>query len=84
MRRVITLCGPVDFFHYDFYAQALSKIERGHAQDRADVRAMLERGLIDSGTAKAFFDRIEPELYRYPAIDPQTFKREVELVFEKS
>jgi hypothetical protein len=25
--------GRVSFYHYDFYAQALAKIERGHAQD---------------------------------------------------
>jgi hypothetical protein len=33
--------GLVSFFHYDFYAQALAKIERGHSQDVADVKQML-------------------------------------------
>jgi hypothetical protein len=42
---------------------------------------MLDRALIDPGTASALFDRIEPELYRYPAIDPKTFRREVDRVF---
>ena len=79
--RFIQREGPVDFFHYDFYAQALSKVERGHAQDQHDVRAMLERGLIDGETAIQLFDRIEPELYRYPAVNPKTFRREVEAVF---
>ncbi len=79
--RFIQRDGTVDFFHYDFYAQALSKVERGHAQDQSDVRAMLDRALIDPGTASALFDRIEPELYRYPAIDPKTFRREVDRVF---
>ncbi|MEM7394698.1 MAG: DUF6036 family nucleotidyltransferase, partial [Verrucomicrobiota bacterium] len=32
----------VDFFHFDFYTQALSKIERGHSKDRADVAEMVE------------------------------------------
>ena len=73
--------GRVDFFHYDFYSQALSKIERGHAQDRDDVRAMLERGLIEKDTATELFGRIEPELYRYPAIHPPSFRRQVEQVF---
>ncbi len=79
--RFIQRDGLVDFFHYDFYAQALSKVERGHAQDQGDVRAMLDRDLIDGGTAVELFDRIEPELYRYPAIDPKTFRREVDRVF---
>ena len=79
--RFIQREGRVDFFHYDFYAQALSKVERGHAQDLGDVRAMLERDLIDAAAARALFGRIEPELYRYPAINPKTFRREVELAF---
>ena len=35
--------GGIDFFHYDFYAQALAKIERGHNTDLLDVRQMIER-----------------------------------------
>ncbi|MGH8595545.1 MAG: DUF6036 family nucleotidyltransferase, partial [Gammaproteobacteria bacterium] len=34
----IARVGPVDFKHYDFYAQVLAKIERGHRQDTSDVR----------------------------------------------
>ena len=29
--------GPLSLYHYDFYSQALAKIERGHAQYRLDV-----------------------------------------------
>jgi hypothetical protein len=36
--------GRLSFFHYDFYSQALAKIERGHAQDIGDVRHMLAGG----------------------------------------
>ena len=79
--RFIRREGSVDFFHYDLYAQALSKIERGHAQDRDDVQAMLERGLIEEDTATELFGRIEPALYRYPAINPASFRRQVEQVF---
>jgi hypothetical protein len=68
----------LDFFHYDFYAQALSKIERGHAQDLGDVDEMLSRGLIHRREAKRLFDEIEPELYRYPAITPIAFRQKVD------
>jgi len=42
---VIVRIGHVTFHHYDFTAQALAKIERGHARDLADVRAMADAGL---------------------------------------
>lgn len=70
--------GRVAFYHYDFYAQALAKIERGHNQDLQDVRAMLDRGLIDPPTIHRCFEEIEPFLYRYPAIHPPSFRHAVE------
>lgn len=69
--------GSVVFRHYDFYAQALSKLERGHRQDLEDARQMLARGLIEAGRLKEFLAAIEPELYRYPAVDPPTLRRSV-------
>ena len=72
--RFVATYGQVSFLHYDLYAQALAKIERGHEQDRADVRAMLERGLIEPAQLLAFFGAIEPRLYRYPAVEPRAFK----------
>jgi len=70
--------GKLSFYHYDFYAQALSKIERGHVQDLKDVRAMFDGKLIDPEKLFEYYERIEPDLYRYPAIDPKSFRREVE------
>lgn len=70
--------GLVDFHHYDFYAQALAKIERGHAKDLQDVREMARRKLIEPRRLTELFDLIVPELYRYPAIDPPSFRRAVE------
>jgi len=70
--------GSIDFHHYDFYAQALAKIERAHAKDLDDVRAMTRLGLIDPARLPVLFDQIVPDLYRYPAVDPQSFRRAVE------
>ncbi len=72
--------GRVDFHHYDAYSQALAKIERGHTQDREDVAQMLARGLIDPSELERRFAEIEPNLYRFPAIDPASFRRSVEAV----
>ncbi len=70
--------GPVDFFHYDFYAQALAKIERGHATDLLDVRAMAERDLVGMEALARRFEEIAPHVARYPAIDPDAFRAKVE------
>jgi len=69
--------GRVSFYHFDLYAQALSKIERGHAQDVADVQEMLRRGLIEPAPLMEYFESIEPALYRYPALDPVSFRQAV-------
>jgi hypothetical protein len=70
--------GRLFFHHFDPYAQVLSKIERGHAQDLADVQQFIERGLVEPARALAYFGRIEPLLYRYPALDPRSFRAKVE------
>lgn len=70
--------GPIEFFHYDFYAQALAKIERGHNTDILDVRQMIDRGLVTPSRLLEFFSRIEDELYKYPAIDGKSFREAVE------
>jgi hypothetical protein len=73
--------GKVSFHHYDLYAQALAKIERGHTQDEADVQEMIRRHAIDRNRLMEYFDQIEPLLYRFPAIDPASFRRAVERVY---
>jgi hypothetical protein len=78
---VITRFGRVTVRHYDLVAQALAKIERGHGRDLADVEAMLARGLISGAEVRAMYARVEPELYRFPAIDPPSFRRAVDAVF---
>jgi hypothetical protein len=67
--------GRVTVRHYDPTAQALAKIERGHARDLADVRAMLDRGLVTPPALRAAFDQTASQLYRYPAVDPDTYRR---------
>lgn len=69
--------GRLSFHHYDPYAQVLAKIERGHSQDLEDVKELIHRGLVDPRRAFGYFERIEPHLYRYPAIDARSFRRAV-------
>jgi len=42
------------------------------------VREMVARGLVDVPNAWRYFEAIEPELYRYPALDPAAFRQGLE------
>jgi hypothetical protein len=76
--RFIAREGRVDFFHYDFYAQALSKVLRGYDRDLLDVGAMIDRGLVERQALLRHFEAIEPRLFRFPNIDPGAFRRAVQ------
>ncbi len=75
--------GAVAFHHFDPYSQALSKIERGFKRDLEDLDAMIDRGLVDPSRLGALYQAIEPELYRYPAIDPSAFKRKLDAALNR-
>jgi hypothetical protein len=69
--------GTLSFYHFDPYAQALAKLERAHAQDLEDVKELVARRLVDPKRAVAYFEEIEPELYRFPALDPASLRARV-------
>ncbi len=70
------------FHHFDFTAQALAKIERGHATDRQDVLEMLRRRLVTPDGLRSTFETIDPEIYRYPALDRTGFRRALNALVE--
>jgi hypothetical protein len=70
--------GNLDVHHFDPYSQALSKLERAFDQDLEDVREMIQRRLVNPDLALQLYEAIEPDLYRYPAIDPASFRARVE------
>jgi hypothetical protein len=72
--------GKLAFYHYDFYAQALAKIERGHQIDSQDVHQLIISGLVDPKRLLELFLTIEDQIYRYLALDAPTFRRAVERV----
>ena len=76
--RFIARERALDFHHYDFYAQCLAKIERGHRKDFEDVASMFSDGLVEKTKLLDLFEKIEPQLYRYPAINAAAFRRAVE------
>lgn len=72
--------GLLEFYHYDFYSQALSKIERYHTRDESDVAQMLNTGLVERSRLLELFHEIEPKLIRFPAIDAPALRQRVETV----
>ena len=77
----VTRDGRLSFFHFDPYSQALAKVERAHAQDLDDVRSFLAARLVEPDLALRMFEEIESQLYRFPAIDPGSFRATAERVF---
>jgi len=77
----IVLEGDIEFFHYDFVSQALSKIERGHEKDLRDVRSMLEAGLVDESRLREAYDAIRGDMVRYPSIDPDGVLAKIDAFF---
>jgi hypothetical protein len=45
---------------------------------------MHAHGLINADSVRDQFARMEPELFRFPAIDPPSFRRAVDAVFPPS
>lgn len=73
--------GKLAFHHFDPVAQALSKAERGHDQDVRDIQEIIVTGLVNPAEVLIQFEAIEPELYKFPAIDPASFRKAVEDLF---
>jgi hypothetical protein len=69
--------GPLAFHHFDFYMQALAKIERSHRKDLDDVESMIRQRLVDPKRLAELFNEVEDSLYRYPAIDPNALRAAV-------
>jgi len=70
--------GRIDVHHFDFASQALAKLERGFAQDVADVAAMIAAQLVEPARLLTLFEGIEDELFRFPAVDPGSLRAAVE------
>lgn len=70
--------GNLEVFDFDPYSQALSKLQRGFELDLKDVNAMVESGLVEPARLLELFDGVEPELYRFPAVDPTGLRDAVE------
>ena len=74
--------GQISFYHYDFVAQALSKLSRGYERDINDVRAMYKQRLFSLDKLSDGFEAIAPELIKFPALDAEALRIKVENFIE--
>ena len=81
--RFIQQEGKLSFYHYDFYAQALAKIERGHDIDLDDVKQLIESDTVEVERLWVLFKSIRSQIYRYPDLDAEAFQRAVERIVKK-
>ena len=61
--------GNVSFYHYDPYAQLLSKVIRGFEKDVQDAESFLTSGMVDAERFRSLVHEIPEAAYaRYPAL----------------
>ena len=80
--RFLVQEGKLAVFEFDFYSQALAKIERGFETDLADVRNMMAEGLVDPRILRGHFESIVGECFRFPAVNVKALSADVDRVIE--
>jgi hypothetical protein len=59
--------GSISFYHYDPYAQLLSKVVRGFQRDLEDAREFIRSGLVDIGRFRSLVAAVPDSAYaKYP------------------
>lgn len=82
--RLVGRFGPIEVRHYDFRAQALSKLVRGFERDLDDVRAMLDRRLVTRDGLRAALAEMMPRLERFPRVDPAAIVASLESLADRA
>lgn len=69
----------VSFYHYDPYAQLLSKVVRGFNRDLQDARSFVDSGLVDPGEFRVLVGEISDAAYsKYPSLSGRAVRDAVE------
>jgi hypothetical protein len=69
----------VSYFHYDPYAQVLSKVVRGFERDIDDARQFIRAGLVDAETFVELVEQIPSSAYaKYPSLSQDAVAQAVE------
>ena len=64
--------GDIDFYHYDPYAQLLSKIVRGFKKDLLDAEQFVESGMVDPHRFRELVEETPDSAYvKYPNLSSE-------------
>ena len=75
----IETIGPIAFYHYDPYAQILSKIVRGFRRDVEDARAFVQNGMVDPVELRSLVADIPDSAFAsYPTLSHAGIEKAVE------
>jgi hypothetical protein len=75
----IEAVGRVSFYHYDPYAQLLSKVVRGFARDLIDAKALVTSGMVDPERFQKLVEDIPEASYsKYPRLSSPAVRAAVE------
>jgi hypothetical protein len=75
----IEAVGRVSFYHYDPYAQLLTKVVRGFARDLIDAKALVTSGMVDPERFQKLVEDIPESLYsKYPRLSSPAVRAAVE------
>ena len=81
----IETLGSVSFYHYDPYAQLLSKVVRGFNRDVEDAERFLASGMVDAERFRSLVGQIPKKAYaRYPALSRQGVLEAVDAFLSRS
>ncbi len=71
--RFIERVGSVDFYHYDPYAQVLSKVVRGFRKDLVDAERFVRSGWVDRRRFRDLVEAVPDSAYsRYPNLSRES------------
>lgn len=75
--KYIETYGKTDFYHFDPYMQALSKIERDHPRDQHDVAEMIKANYVDPILLLDLFQEVKAQCLKFPAIDADIIENDI-------
>jgi hypothetical protein len=76
--------GGVSFYHYDPYAQLLSKLVRGFNRDMSDAESFIASGMVDATRFQDLVRAIPDRSYaRYPTLSRRAVLNVVEEFFSR-
>lgn len=83
---LIDTVGAITFYHYDPYAQLLSKVVRGFQRDLDDAREFMDSGMVDPQAFRSLVGSIPDSAYaKYPSLSKAGVEKTVEtFLMEKS